>query len=790
MKKLILLTVSFLATVVSFAQATIIINPAMDNSIYSESTGNSNALGKLYAGRTCDGNVRRALLYFDIAAEIPAGATITDVSLNLINDNVSLTPVSTDFSLYPVSTEWGEGTSSGGGTGDPATADDATWVDAKFGSTTWTAPGGDFGAAVATTTLPAFTGTYSWTSPAMVANVQNWLDAPATNFGWLLRDTEGTDCSARRFGSKDSGTAPLLLVEYICPAPTALCQNLSISLDAAGAASITGMDLDDGSSAVCGITDYTPSITDFSCADVGESYDMILTAVYDGPLTGGTPKGVEVYVINDIPDLSIYGIGFANNGGGTDGEEFTFPAVSGTAGQYIYIASEAPQFTAFFGFAPDYTDGAALINGDDAIELFRNGVVIDVFGDVDVDGTGQPWDYEDGWAYRNDLTLHSSPFTISNWTMSGTNVFDGETSNATAATPAPIGTYAPPAGSGIPVTLTITDGGLNTAQCAAFVEVLDDTPPTMSCTSATITLSTSGSAFVDPADLDGGTADNCGIDTMYASVDSVFCSDIGVMDIKLYALDVHGNLDSCTASVTIDGSAVLTITTVDLNDVTCNGASDGDIDIDVTGGGSGSFTYDWDNDGTGDFDDTQDLVDIDGGTYVVEVVDGDGCMGTMSFDVLEPDPVDTSLTLTGGTFTATATGVGYSWYDCTSMTNVPGENSQTFTPTTNGSYALVVNDGGCIDTSACYTITGIGFDELAQYGINLYPNPATAQLTVEVPVNLVSVVRLYSIQGEIVREVQIVDNRTLIDVSDLGSGVYAVHFVSQEQLPIELLIIE
>ena len=62
------------------------------------------------------------------------------------------------------------------------------------------------------------------------------------------------------------------------------------------------------------------------------SGDLLITAVYDGPLTGGVPKGVELYVLNDIPDLSDYGLGSANNGGGTDGEEFTFPAGSATAG--------------------------------------------------------------------------------------------------------------------------------------------------------------------------------------------------------------------------------------------------------------------------------------------------------------------------------------------------------------------------------------------------------------------------------------------------------------------------
>lgn len=179
------------------------------------------------------------------------------------------------------------------------------------------------------------------------------------------------------------------------------------------------------------------------------SASLILTGVYDGPLSGGTPKGVELYVTAPIADLSIYGLGSANNGGGTDGEEFTFPAASASAGDFIYVSSEAPQFTSFFGFAPDYTSGSMGINGDDAIELFQSGSVIDVFGDIDTDGSGEPWDHLDGWAYRNDATgPDGTTFTLGNWSFSGINVFDGETSNATAATPFPVGTYAIPEPSG------------------------------------------------------------------------------------------------------------------------------------------------------------------------------------------------------------------------------------------------------------------------------------------------------------------------------------------------------
>lgn len=171
--------------------------------------------------------------------------------------------------------------------------------------------------------------------------------------------------------------------------------------------------------------------------------NVIITAVYDGPLSGGTPKGVELYVTADVADLSIYGIGSANNGGGTDDEEFTFPAGAYTAGTFIYVTTEADPFMTYFGFAPDFEDGSMGINGDDAVELFMNGSVIDVFGDINVDGNGTPWEYLDSWAYRKDGTgPDGTTFAESNWTYGGVDVLDGCSDNATCGSVIPLGSYS------------------------------------------------------------------------------------------------------------------------------------------------------------------------------------------------------------------------------------------------------------------------------------------------------------------------------------------------------------
>ena len=145
------------------------------------------------------------------------------------------------------------------------------------------------------------------------------------------------------------------------------------------------------------------------------SQDLIITGIFDGPLTGGTPKALELYVVNDILDLSLYGIGVANNGGGSDGQEYTFPADAYTAGDFIYLTANDVEFDAYFGFSETYVTGVAGWNGDDAVELYGNAAVIDIFGDVVPDGTGTAWDFVDTWFYRIDGTTAATVWAGADW---------------------------------------------------------------------------------------------------------------------------------------------------------------------------------------------------------------------------------------------------------------------------------------------------------------------------------------------------------------------------------------
>lgn len=211
--------------------ATITLTPAKDNTIYQETSGGaSNGAGDyFFAGLTGNNLARHALIYFDIASALPPDAIITGVSLRLYTSRVFPGSVSSTVSLYPLLADWGEGTSRAPGeegSGGAATPGDATWLYRSFATASWATPGGDFDPkASAATTVANVATAYTWTGSGMVTDVQHWLDNPASNFGWLIRDEELNSGSAKRFNSRtnpDTTTRPQLTIEYqTVPEPAA-----------------------------------------------------------------------------------------------------------------------------------------------------------------------------------------------------------------------------------------------------------------------------------------------------------------------------------------------------------------------------------------------------------------------------------------------------------------------------------------------------------------------------------------------------------------------------------------
>ena len=177
---------------------------------------------------------------------------------------------------------------------------------------------------------------------------------------------------------------------------------------------------------------------------VGEATDESSTCRYpfcDNPLVlrgvmslkiGGTStngRAIQIQAMRDIADISAFGVGIANNGGGSDGREIDFPATAVQEGDMILVARDidvdgiASYFGACYaGFDHVIPSDGVNFNGDDPFELYDGMTVIETYGDVALDGTGLVWEYTGAWAYK----------AIGEWSYNTPDCAAGATDNASA----------------------------------------------------------------------------------------------------------------------------------------------------------------------------------------------------------------------------------------------------------------------------------------------------------------------------------------------------------------------
>jgi hypothetical protein len=204
--------------------AQIIIAPSADTGLHKSAPDNNMGVnGFVSAGANGEPSAVRALFQFDLASAIRKGSTITDARLRLTVTGIpSFNSSPSTFELRRVNQSWGEGAGTGN-LGSPANNDEATWNARFFPSLLWSRPGGvapdDFAAVESSTTTIDAAGDYTFPSTStMVADVQAWLDSVDANHGWILMSqSENVPRTARRFGSRESGSPPSLTIDFLAP---------------------------------------------------------------------------------------------------------------------------------------------------------------------------------------------------------------------------------------------------------------------------------------------------------------------------------------------------------------------------------------------------------------------------------------------------------------------------------------------------------------------------------------------------------------------------------------------
>lgn len=191
-----------------------------DTTIFEEFSENAGGGSDgVFAGTIRTGFVRRALVRVDLS-DIPPGSVVTDATLEMTVERSGEDFGPFDLGLHPILRAWTEGnvTAPGneGGVGVPADSGDPTWISVAHSETPWDNPGGDF-EAEPSVLAPAGRAldVAVWTGEGLVADIQRWVDAPGSNFGWMIVSSiEGEIQRVKKLVSSEGAVGrPRLTVE-------------------------------------------------------------------------------------------------------------------------------------------------------------------------------------------------------------------------------------------------------------------------------------------------------------------------------------------------------------------------------------------------------------------------------------------------------------------------------------------------------------------------------------------------------------------------------------------------
>ncbi|MFD2824436.1 beta strand repeat-containing protein, partial [Lacinutrix iliipiscaria] len=332
--------------------------------------------------------------------------------------------------------------------------------------------------------------------------------------------------------------------------PNAIAQNVTVTLDAAGNGTLTAAEVDNGSNDNCSAVSLSIDNTTFSCADISSATttnDLFISEYIEG---GSNNKCIEIYNGTGAAiDLGIegYAIGRYSNGASSP---FTIGLSGVLADGDVYVVCHSSSIGAFLTEA-DLTDSNLNFNGDDAVALLKSGTPIDIFGTIGED-PGSYWSSTSNRTQNRTLVRNSD--VSAGVTTNGSNfpTLETEWTEFPQDTSSELGSHTLAGGSGPIVTLTATDTNGNTATATANVTVVDDIAPNAICQAVTIQLDASGSATLDPADVDNGSNDTCGIASVVLSQTDFDCSHIGTNTVTLTVTDISGNVSSCDATITVE----------------------------------------------------------------------------------------------------------------------------------------------------------------------------------------------------------------------------------------------
>ncbi len=208
---------------------------------------------------------------------------------------------------------------------------------------------------------------------------------------------------------------------------------------------------------------------------------------------------------------------------------------------------------------------------------------------------------------------------------------------------------------------------------------------------------------------------------------------------------------------------------LDIEAASCIGSADGAATAHPEGGAP-PYDYFWSDGQT-----TATATGLAAGNYTVSVTDANGCETVVEAEIpaLDYEPA-LAIGQADNTLTVAEENASYQWINCDSNEEIINATGRSYNVEESGSYAVVVSEAKCRDTSECVTVTIVNTEDVsAELQLaTVFPNPSNGQFTLVLPWK--AELHLYGASGCRLLQEPYGAGVNELGLSELPAGVYTL----------------
>lgn len=332
-------------------------------------------------------------------------------------------------------------------------------------------------------------------------------------------------------GNTATRTAQLTVIDTL--APIAICQNIDLYLDENGQATLAGSDVDNGTTDLCGNVTLSLSQTNFDTAHIGTNMIQLYAADDCGNIDSCTTivsvwDTIAPMVICQDITIHLDSLGLAVieatdvDGGSSDADGIVSYEVSQDSFTCSHVGNNLIILTV--------TD-----SNNNVDTCTATVTVVDTIAPVAL--------CQNISVYLDSMGMTSISAAAVN---AGSNTACGLDTVYIDQSDFDCGALGANT-----VHLTAVDINGNASTCSSIVTIIDTIAPIAVCQDITVALDSTGLFILAASDINNGSSDNCQIDTMTVSMDSLTCANTGINNITFTVTDNSGLQSTCMTTVTV-----------------------------------------------------------------------------------------------------------------------------------------------------------------------------------------------------------------------------------------------